>query len=127
MRGVVERGKGEGMTFTRLDSGLVVPVEKPRKLSQAELMSQYNALHSTCPKCGHAEIEQTCIGYLISDLETHVDRNHARCCGCAWTGVVHDLVPVNRHVTMVRRDGRPLGSPVTLSGIIAACNGRATE
>jgi len=73
-------------------NGLVVPVERPKKPTQKDLMDLYYPMHSCCPECGSGSIEQTCVGYMFNDIETAKDRNSASC-GCGWNGIVHDLVP----------------------------------
>jgi hypothetical protein len=43
--------------------------------------------------CRSADIECTCIGYIVLDYSTFHDDNKAVCCECGWQGHVHDLAP----------------------------------
>jgi hypothetical protein len=57
-------------------------------------MNEYNRLHSHCPECGSTSNVQTLLAFILnlSKKEEYVDRNGCTCCGCGWTGIVHDLV-----------------------------------
>ena len=78
-------------------SGLVVPVEKPNPPSQIDLQKQYDKLHAVCPECGGegGAMETTCMGFIITSLEGHVDNNKCRC-RCGWEGICHDLVEAGK-------------------------------
>jgi predicted RNA-binding Zn-ribbon protein involved in translation (DUF1610 family) len=55
----------------------------------------YYLLHAVCPNCKQDNIEQTCVGYFMSeDGPKNRDGNRATCGNCGWRGIVHDLVPM---------------------------------
>lgn len=61
-------------------------------VNQQEIHCKYNLLHQNCPECGSDLIEQTCMGFIYTDLESAYDGNRASCHKCGWHGIVHNLV-----------------------------------
>jgi ArsR family metal-binding transcriptional regulator len=67
------------------------PSEEKDRIERARDYAEYKHRHAVCPQCGGKQFEQTCMGFIMTDLETHVDRNVCKCL-CGWRGYVHDLV-----------------------------------
>jgi hypothetical protein len=91
-----------GVPEPKCDSGIIyapyIPIllTEPRAMNDEYtlFMNEYNRLHSHCPECGSTSNVQTLLAFILnlSKKEEYVDRNGCTCCGCGWTGIVHDLV-----------------------------------
>jgi hypothetical protein len=56
-----------------------------------ELNEYYNQ-HIYCPNCGLNGIITTAIDIFWNKDIEYIDSNIARCYGCKWEGIVHNLV-----------------------------------
>ena len=65
---------------------------------------EYYRQHARCPRCGHDEIERTCIGIMAADWTQVEDQNAAYCPKCQWCGIVHDLAHIRTNVKTIHAD-----------------------
>ena len=89
---------------------ILVPIiiTAPRKRPVPIASEAWYARHSCCPKCGHDDIQMTCIGVIALPGRAFKDHaNNAQCCriGCRWRGKVKDCVRPKPKRTSRRRGG----------------------